>query len=577
MMTFKRSGYRQYGANPLVVACGAMLAFLAVGPDRTAMAEPAPNEVATIHRLSPAQYRSIIAEVFGPTITIAGRFEPDIRADGLLAVGAGQISITATGLEQFDSMARSIAAQVVDEEHRGTLMPCKPEVETAADHACASQFLSEVGQLLYRRPLTQQEIQTRVAAAAMATKTSGNFYSGIAFSLAGMLESPPFLFRKLEAKPDPAHPGKNRLDNYSKASQLSFFLWNAMPDEALLAAARKGELDTKRGLAREVNRMLASPRLETGVRSFFADMLGFDRFSSLTKDTMLYPKFTTHVSDAAQEQTLRTIVDTVLTHNEDFRNIYTTRKTFLTPALAAIYRAPLTKSAPNGGPDNWWQPHEYSPGDPRAGILTHVSFVALHSHPGRSSPTLRGKALRETILCQKVPDPPGNVDFTVVQETENPIFKTARERLIAHRTNPVCAGCHRITDPMGLALETFDTTGGFRTTENGAPIDGSGDLDGAQFKDSVGLGQAVHDNPATSSCLVRRMYSYAVGRKPSTEESKWIGTDLEKRFATKGYRVPELMRLIALSEQASWITPPAETNESVKAENTIQTTIGKTP
>jgi hypothetical protein len=390
MRMFKRSLLRHAGAISILAACGAVAAFLTLGTDRAAMAESNANEVANLRRISPVQYRAIIAEVFGPTIKIAGRFEPDVRAGGLLAVGASQVSITATGLEQFDSMARSVANQVVDEQHRATLIPCTPANEKQADAACATKFLSQVGELLYRRPLTQDELQIRVSAAAMATKTTGNFYSGLAFSLAGMLESPPFLFRKAVAKADTAHPGKYRLDGFSKASQLSFFLWNAMPDEELLAAARKGELDTKKGLTKQVDRMLASPRLEEGVRSFFADMLEFDIFSSLTKDTMLYPKFTTQVSAAAQEQTLRTIVDVVLTNNGDYRDIFTTRKTYLTPALASIYQVALPKTAPNGGPATWWREHEYPAGDPRSGVLTHVSFVALHSHPGRSSPTLRG-------------------------------------------------------------------------------------------------------------------------------------------------------------------------------------------
>src|SRR5581483_360654 len=157
---------------------------------------------------------------------------------------------------------------------------------------------------------------------------------------------------------------------------------------------------------------------------------------------------------------------------KDYRDFYTTRETYLSPSLAALYHLPTSSD---------WQRYEFPADSPRAGMLTQISFLALHSHPGRSSPTLRGKALREILLCQKVPDPPGNVNFTVVQETNNPKYKTARERLTAHQTEATCAGCHKLIDPIGLSMENFDTVGSFRTMENGAPIDASGMFDGKPF------------------------------------------------------------------------------------------------
>ena len=157
-----------------------------------------------------------------------------------------------------------------------------------------------------------------------------------------------------------------------------------------------------------------------------------------------------------------------------------------------------------------WVPYEFPPDSPRVGLLTQISFLAVHSHPGRSSPTLRGKALRELLLCQKVPSPPANVDFSIVEDPKAN-FHTARERLTAHRSNPVCAGCHRITDPMGLALENFDGAGQYRETEKGAPIDASGSLDGHDLKDVAGLEEALHDHPSLPQCLVKRAYSYGIG------------------------------------------------------------------
>jgi hypothetical protein len=332
------------------------------------------------------------------------------------------------------------------------------------------------------------------------------------------------------------------LDAYSTASQLSFFLWNSGPDAKLMAAAQQGRLGSAAGLAAEVDRMLKSPRLEAGVRAFFSDMLQFDLFDTLAKDAKIYPKWTVKAAQDAQEQTLRTIVDLLLWQRGDYRDLFTERKTFLTPLLGSLYGVPV---APAGGVQQ--QPYEFPAGDPRAGLQAQASFVALHSHEGLSSPTLRGKALRELLLCEPVPAPPANVNFATAQDTHNPDFKTMRARLTAHRTDPTCAGCHKLMDPMGLALENFDSDAGYRSRENGEIIDTHGELDGIEFSDAAGLGRALHDNPATGPCLVRRLFSYATGRPVARRDMAWIRY-LEKGFAEDGYRPPDLMRRIALSE-----------------------------
>ena len=512
-------------------------------------AEPkSPGGPPIARRLRPDQYRRVIADVFGPTIKVEGRFEPDVRDDGLFAVGVGHVGVTSTGMEQYDAMARGIAAQAVSEKHRGTLIPCKPDSATAPDDACAAQFLAKAGPLLYRRPLTRDELNEAVLLASGAAQTLKSFYSGLEMSLAGMLESPQFLFRQEVAEPDPNHPGAYRLDAYSKASQLSFFLWNAGPDAKLMAAAQTGKLNTESGLAHEVDRMLQSPRLEAGVRAFFTDMLQFDLFDTLAKDAQIYPKWTAKISQDAQEQTLRSIVDLVLTQHGDYRDLFTARKTFLTPLLGSLYGVPVAQTS---GTEP--QPYAFPEDDPRAGIHAQASFVALHSHEGLSSPTLRGKALRELLLCEPVPAPPGNVNFAIAQDTHNPNFKTMRERLTAHRTDPSCAGCHKLMDPMGLALENFDSDAGYRSAENGQPLDTSGELDGIEFSDAAGLGRALHENPATAPCFVRRLYSYATGRPAARRDMAWIRY-LEKSFAEDGYRAPDLMRRIATSENFYRVT-----------------------
>lgn len=510
-----------------------------------------------MRRLTQSQYEQVIRDVFGPTVELGGRFEPDPREGGLLAVGAGKVSVTTSGLQQYDIMARSVAAQVTGEERRDTMIACKPANVDAPDEMCARQFLSKVGRLLYRRSLTEGELSVRVANANSAAEKLGSFYEGLEMGLAGMLVAPQFIFRQETAEPDPESRGHFRLDAYSKAARLSFFLWNSAPDEQLLSAAESGELHDNDGVARQVERMVASPRLKTGVRAFFADMLEFNKFDELSKDAEIFPKFNFIAAEDAKEQTLRTIVDHLITQDRDYRDLFTTRKTYLTRLLGALYRVPVI--SPSG-----WESYEFSEEAQQAGILTHASFVALHSHPGRTSPTLRGKALREVLLCQKVPDPPGDVNFNIVQDTAHPDYKTVRQRLDAHAGEPMCVGCHKITDPMGLALENFDTIGGFRTTENGAAIDTSGALDGVEFENAAGLGQVVRDHPAATSCLVNRVFSYGVGRAPTESEKEWLNASLEKSFEQEGFRFRQLLRRLATSDTFFRISS-AETDLNVLA------------
>jgi hypothetical protein len=396
-----------------------------------------------------------------------------------------------------------------------------------------------------------------------------SFNSGLAAALARMLIAPDFLFRIESSVTDPTHPGSLQLDAYSRASRLSFFLWDTTPDEELLQAAQSGQLMTPRGLQQQVERLLRSPRTEQGLRAFFVDMLAFGGldqdpgFDTLSIDTNLYPRFIANVPADAEEQTLRTIAEQLLTRNGDYRDLFTTRDTVLTPALAAIYDVPLPRVQEMGGTIPW-VPYRFADDTPYVGILTQVSFLSLHSHEGRTSPTRRGKALREIFLCQKVPPPPGNVDFSLVQNTNDPRYKTVRQRLTAHRNEPMCAGCHKIVDPIGLAFEDFDTASEYRTNENGAPIDTSGDLNGKSFEGIVQLAQLIRDDPATTSCLINRVYSYGTDRKATADEQAWL-TTLTSDLTKQGVKWRLLMQRV--TENPDFYSLPASLTLSASAAN----------
>lgn len=496
-----------------------------------------------MRRLTESQYRHIIRDTFGDWVTINARFEPERRQDGLLAVGSTSLSITSTGFEQYYGAAQSIADQVLAEDRRASMVPCTPASATAPDDTCAAQFIRLYGDQLFRRPLTEAEVAARVATARTGGE-AGDFFGGLKLALTSLLIAPEFMFRIETAGPDPA-TGELRLDAYTQASRISFLLWDAAPDAELLAAAESGELSSEAGLQRQIDRLTASPRLKDGVRAFFTDMLQLSAFEGLTKDPEIYPKFSQAVATSAREETLRSVVDLLVTREGDYRELFTTQDTWINRNLASVYKVPFASKED-------WAPYTFPAEAGRSGILTQATFLSLFSHPGRSSPTIRGVKLYEIFLGQPTPEPPADVDFSKVEASNG---GTVRERLIDHMTNEGCAACHSVSDPAGLTLEHFDSLGQHRTMEDGQLIDVSGVLGGREMQGAQGLGQFLYDNPRTPATLVRNVYYYGVGRSLDERDDRFLAEETEA-FAAGGYKVPALFAQIAASPHFMKVVVP---------------------
>lgn len=504
-----------------------------------------------MRRLTPAQYRQAITDAFGSGVEVAGRFEPDARKEGLVAVGTSMVTVSPVGFEQYESIARHIASQVVAEENRDALLPCTPDSASEPDPECTERFIRKYAPGLLRRSVGNNEIRLRVEAANANASRMKDFYAGIELALTSLLVAPDFLFRIEVTRTDPEVPGRRLLDDATLASRLSYLLWNSGPDEELLQAAERGELSNPATLPEHVDRMLASPRLEAGSRAFFEDLFRFDEFDYVGKDPVRYPVYSRQVASDAREQTLRVVVHHLVSERGDYRDLFTTRDFFITRSLGPLYGIPVR--AREG-----WERIRFPEGHPRTGLLTHASFNMLHAHPGRSSPTLRGVFLREALLCQTVPPAPADVEFALFNDDENPDYKTARDRLGAHATNATCRNCHKLSDPIGLGLEVFDGVGKHRTTENGAPIDTSGALDGVSFGNHIELGRAFAGSPLLGPCLVDNLYRYAVGREPILGERSMLRR-IAKEFETGGYQIHGLLRAIALSEGFRTASEPRPT------------------
>ena len=520
----------------VAIVAGGLATGAVAAPEPQKSGAAAPIKVA-VRRITEAQYRHTIADVFGPDIKINARFEPEKREDGLLALGSTQLSLTSSGFEQYFALASSISEQVLSQK-RAAVLTCTPADATKADDVCARRFIAKQGERLFRRPLTASELLARVKAAASGARQTGDFQAGLRLALTSLLMAPEFLFRVETAEPDPANPRQHRLDGYTKAARLSFLFWDTGPDEQLLASARNGAIHTAAGLEQQIKRMIAAARFQDGARAFFADMLQLDGFENLVKDPATYPKFNQSVADAAKEQTLKTTLYLLIDQRRDYRDLFTSNETFINRYLAAVYKVPF-----KSGSD--WVAYTFPASSERSGILTHASFLSLFAHPGSSSPTRRGVKLHEIFMCEPTPEPPADVDFSKVQDSTK---GTIRGRLLDHMENTGCTACHRRSDPPGLALEHFDGLGQLRTMENGAPIDVSAEFNGVRVEGARGLGNYLHDDPRIPACLVRNVYAYSVGRKTDERDEDYLA-DQAKTFASNGYRVPELMMQIAATPE----------------------------
>ncbi|MFT5353856.1 MAG: hypothetical protein ACI9KE_001056 [Polyangiales bacterium] len=480
-----------------------------------------------LRRLTQDQYITAVQDVFGEEISVSSALEPDERASGLLAIGAGEASVSARGVEQYED-----AAYVVAEQVAGSDIGC-------SGSECARDYLRFNGRRLWRRPLTTRELDELGDIARQAEVIEGDFRGGLRYAIAALLLSPHFLFRSETGAP--GDDGAHRLTSWEHASRLSYFLWNAGPDDELLDAAARGDLDNPVFLERQVERMLAAPRARVGVRSLFDDVLQLEGLSSLRKDPLSFPHMSPEVGPSAREETLRLVEWLTFEESGDYRQLFTTRTTFLNRKLASIYgvQAPAREG---------FARYEHEASSQRSGILGHISLLALNSHVGSSSATLRGIFVRRVLLCGEIPPPPANVDTSIPE----PIVgaATLRDRVRRHLEDASCAQCHERMDPLGLGLENFDAIGRFRTHDNGALIDASGDVDGATFETPREFGVALAQDPEVMRCAAVNFYRYAHGHRNTGHEEAAIA-EIGARFADSGYRILELMRAVALHDSFS--------------------------
>ncbi len=490
---------------------------------------------ATMPRLTQVQYANAVADLFGaglPRISLEADQNPHL----FFNIGAASTTLSEYGAQRYADSADAITeALFTDVTRRVDLLGCVP---TSGADGCVEPALADLGRRIYRRPLTDGELSRWLSVSEQAGATDP--WDGPRFAIWGMLQSPNFLYRSNVGEPDPADPSRRRYTSWEMAERLSFFFWNTTPDAELLDAAERGELLDDASLYDQAMRLAEDTRTRAAVQDFFAQYLDLGGLASVERTAERYPEWSETMA-SSMEMELRLLVDDIVFRRDgDLRELFSTRRTFVNSELATLYGV----SAPDASPIAF-VPVELPSDGPRAGILTLGAFLAMNAHESETSPTKRGKYVRERVLCQSVPPPPDNVNLDLTQSEGE--TTTLRERLEEHRQNPACASCHSFIDPPGFLFESFDSIGRFRTEVDGYAVDTSGDLDGTPLADATDLATALHDDPRVPACIVRQLFRHANARLETDSEEAAL-VELEAAFADSGYRFRDLMVALAMSE-----------------------------
>lgn len=396
-------------------------------------------------------------------------------------------------------------------ESRRRIFTCYPG-STNQEAACANQIISALARRAFRKTPTSENMELLMEAYRLG-RTKGSFDSGIEMAIRAILAEPNFIFRA-EAEPPGVKPGQAyRISDVELASRLSFFLWSSIPDDELLNLAIQGRLRDPAVLERQTRRMLADPRSEAFIVNFAGQWLNLRGLQSTYPIVMLasgppvYPDFDDNLRQAMRREG-ELFFGSIVREDRNVVELLTADYTFLNERLAKHYgienvygsqmrRVPLSTDL-----------------DARRGLLGKGALLAVTSKPDRTSPVVRGKTVMELILGISPPAPPPVVPALEATKGEGGKVLSVRQQMELHRRVEPCASCHKIMDPIGLALENFDATGMWRTEDKTVPIDASGQLvDGTEMKGPAGLREAlVRYSPQFVRSLTGNLMTYALGR-----------------------------------------------------------------
>jgi hypothetical protein len=501
-----------------------------------------------LRRLTKFEYANTVRNLLNVTSTAPNDLPADEVTDGFNN-NAGVLTVSSLHAEKYVLVSETLAKEAVKNL---SALTGNCNTTTRGEDACAMDFATNFGRRAFRRPTTAED-RAILMAAYTAGRTGGSHAEGIEVMIRAALQSAHFLYRLETTAPANASVQLVPLSPYEVASRLSFLIWGAGPDDALLDAAGRGELADRTMVAAWARTMLADPKARAAITDFYNQWIGTSRLEITTKSATLFPTYTDAVRAAMKAETPAFVEYVLWSGDHKLETLLTSPAAFVSSALAPLYGVTV--------PGNTTTPQMVTlpAAQNRAGILTQAGFLSVQAHPDQTSPVLRGKFVRTKLMCQNVPQAPMDVDITVPDVTEAP---TARQRFASHEdVANSCRNCHQMMDPIGLAFEGFDAIGRYRTTENNVTIDLSGSMVGSAngaidgpFTGVRELATKLAGSDQVRDCLATQWFRYATGRTEEVPDGCSV-TTLQDTFGASGGDLTELV--VAMTQtDAFWYRAP---------------------
>ncbi len=488
-----------------------------------------------VRRLTRAEYNTTVRDLLGDATRPADAFPAEVGSTEF-GNDARALDFSRLLMEHYFTAATDLAGAVTSDASRFTaLLKCEPA--QAGERACAERFVDQFGLKAYRRPLAADE-KSRLLAVYDAARGEADFRIAVGSVIRTVLQAPQFLYRVEVGAPVAADAGLAKLGSYEMASRLSYLLWGTMPDDALFSVAANGQLETKAQVLAQATRLVADPRAHDLVSHFHDLAFKLGGIRSLTKDAQVFTAWRPGTGILLAQETALFLDHAVWQGSGGLTEMLTGSYTFRNSDLARFYGVP----GPTGSA---FERVELDPAH-ASGFLTQAGPLTLLGAGTQTNPVRRGYFVRNDVLCDPPPSPPANL--MVVPPKPEP-GQTTRESFAQHSKDGTCVGCHRLMDPLGFAFEGFDAIGLPRTTEQGKPVDTSGELYGTSadghFQNAPELLARVATTEQARGCYVKHWYEFGYGRGITPEDDCALAT-LDSSFAAAGLKVQDL--LLALTQ-----------------------------
>ncbi|MEZ4301944.1 MAG: DUF1592 domain-containing protein [Polyangiaceae bacterium] len=495
-----------------------------------------------LRRLSRTEFTNTVRDLFAPLQIPPLTLGPDKGVDGFDNNEKTQ-TMTPDLVSDYYLAAQQLGQ--LASQNAATFAGCAYGTPAEAQ-SCAVQVVETFGKRAYRRPLTADET-AKLQSFLISNADKHGFETAIGMLVQGVLLSPHFHYRPEFGTSDPGLAAAIPLTSHELASRLSYFLWQSMPDDLLLAAADNGDLATPEGLRAEAERLLADPRAKGAVADFHRQWLDLDKMKEMGRDTTLFPNWNNDTVPPALSIATAKYLDHVFWESDGtVSELLTAPKAYVNDTIAPLYGL-----SPTFGSD--FVLVDLDPAQ-RAGLLTHAGPMAAMAHEKFDAPILRGVFVLRRLLCAKLGAPPPDVpDIPPSDPGEGP--KTTRQRIEESHTGNTCTGCHDKINPLGFAFGNYDAAGQYRTEENGLPIDATGEtFNLGTYDGAIELSGMLAESETVQACVVTQWFRFAMGRTEKPEDA----CELEKltdSFTEGGGSMKDLLLDLILSDSFRYRSP----------------------